>query len=102
MRDITVLAAFGTALLMIGCGDLLSLHPLYTGQDRMFDTMLEGRWESNGDDLLFVDRAGDAYEVTLQSKKDPSEQSKYEARLVDIGGIRVADLIPMDAIGHMF
>jgi hypothetical protein len=47
-------------------------------------------------------KAGDAYEVTLQSKKNPSEQSKYETRLVDIGRIRLADLLPMDGVGHMF
>src|SRR6266849_2823168 len=99
MRNITVWAVFGTALLTTGCGDLLSLHPLYTEQDRVFDATLEGRWESNAD-LLFVDRAGDGYEVTLQSKKNPSEQSKYETRLVDIGGVRFADLLPLDAIGH--
>ncbi len=101
MRNITALAIFGTALLTPGCGDLLSLHPLYSEQDGVFGTTLEGRWESD-DDLLFVDRADDAYEVTLQSKKNPSEQSKYEARLVDIGSIRFADLLSMDAVGHMF
>jgi hypothetical protein len=75
MRNITLLGVLGTALLLIGCGDLVSLHPLYTSQDRAFDTTLEGRWES-GDDLLSVVRAGDAYEVTLQSQKNPVEQSK--------------------------
>src|SRR5713226_6074751 len=101
MRNMTMLAVFAVALLTIGCGDLLSLHPLYTEKDRVFDTTLEGRWEAD-DDLLSVDRAGDAYEVTMQSKKNPSERSKYEARLTDIGGIRLADVLPMDVVGHMF
>ena len=100
MRSIAGLAFLGAALLLAGCGDLLSLHPLCTGGDRVFDAALEGRWETE-DDLLLVNRAGDAYEAILQSKKNPSEQVKYEVRLVDIKGIRFADIIPTDAIGHM-
>ncbi len=101
MRSIAIPAFLGAVLLLTGCGDLLSLHPLYTDGDRAFDAKLEGRWETE-DDFLLVNRAGDSYEVTLQSKQNPSEHSKYEVRLVDIKGIRFADILPMDAIGHMF
>ena len=95
-------AAFlGMALLMTGCGDLLSLHPLYNEQERLFDAALEGTWE-NEDDVLRVERADDAYEVTIQPKKNASELMKFEARLTDIKGVRFADIINMDGIGHMF
>jgi hypothetical protein len=87
---------------MTGCGDLLSLHPLYTGQDRVFDAALEGRWEDD-DNLLTVERSGDSYEVVLLSKTDPSEKQTYEMHLVNIGGIRMADILPTGGIlGHMF
>lgn len=105
MRHVRILALLGAALLMTGCGDLLSLHALYTSQDNVVDPALDGKWE-NKDDVLIIQRfarlASDFYEVQLQSKKDPSEAAKYEVRLVNIGGVRFADLLSNDIIGHMF
>jgi hypothetical protein len=95
------LGTLGWALLTSGCGDLLSLHPFYTEQDRVLDPALEGRWE-NDDNLLTVARDGAAYEVTLRSKGTPEERQQYEVRLVDIAGVRMADLVPSGGIvGHM-
>jgi hypothetical protein len=102
VRETLLAAVLGAALLGAGCGDLLSLHPLYTEHDRVVDPALEGRWEDD-DNLLTVSREGTAYEVTLQSKTSPSEQQRYEMRLVDIGGVRMADILPTGGIlGHMF
>jgi hypothetical protein len=102
MRKTLLLTALFSALITSGCGDLLSLHPLYTEQDRVFDAALEGRWE-NDDNLLTVMRDGAAYEVTLQSKGAPEERQQYEMRLVDIAGVRMADLLPTGGmLGHMF
>jgi len=104
MRRVPILAVLGTALLMAGCGDLLSLHALYTAQDNVADPALEGKWESKNDVLLiqrFARLASDFYEVKLQSKKNSSESAKYEVRLVDVGGVRFADLLSADTIGHM-
>jgi hypothetical protein len=67
----------------------------------VFDATLEGRWEDD-DDLLIVGRTGDGYNVTIQSRKNPSEQEKYEMHLIDIGGIRFVDILPMNGVGHMF
>ncbi len=97
-----LLAALGSTLMTSGCGDLVSLHALYTGQDSVFDPALEGRWE-NDDNLLTVTRAGAAYEVTLVSKTTPAERQQYEMRLLDLGGVRMADILPADgSLGHMF
>jgi hypothetical protein len=83
------------------CGDPLS-SIRYTEQDRVLDPALEGRWE-NDDNLLTVVRDGAAYEVTFQSKGTPEERQQYEVRLVDIAGVRMADLVPSGGIvGHMF
>jgi hypothetical protein len=100
MRPAWICALFAT-LLTTGCGDLLSLHPLYLERDKVFDTVYEGRWE-NKDDLLTVRRAGDHYDVTLQSKLNLSEPVEYEVHFVDIAGARFADLLPVESIGHMF
>ncbi|MBK5260263.1 MAG: hypothetical protein JJE51_11760 [Thermoanaerobaculia bacterium] len=101
MRKLIWLALVAATLLVTGCGELLSLHALYTAQDRVFDARLEGQWESEGVRLL-VQREGDLYNVTWQSKKDPSDFAKYEVHLVDINGVRFADALWVDAIGHMF
>jgi len=94
-------AVLGTALLLTGCGDLLSLHPLYSKAQPLFDTAIEGRWEST-DNILSIQRAGDLYELELRSRRDPpADPSRFEVNLVDIGGVRFADLLPIDQIGHM-
>jgi hypothetical protein len=85
---------------MSGCGDLLSLHSLSSGKDQVFDTALEGRWE-NDNSVLQVKREDDAYAVTMQSKHDSSETTNFEMHLVDLGGVRFADLLPEDSFGHM-
>ena len=95
------LISLAACLLTTGCGDLLSLHALFTEQDRVFDAAIEGRWEEE-DDVLVVERSGDRYAATLKSKRDPSETVNYEVHLVDINGVRFADLRPEDQIGHMF
>jgi hypothetical protein len=88
------------ALWSAGCGDLLSMHSLHTRQDQVFDTAIEGRWESD-DNILEVRRAGDAYQVTLQAKKVSEPPTKFEMHLVDVSGVRFADLLPEDHLGHM-
>jgi hypothetical protein len=102
MRNALLAVALLAALLACGCGDLLSLHPLYTGQDRVLDQALEGRWEDD-DNLLTVTRDGIAYDVTLKPKSSPSTPQQFEMRLLDLGGVRMADIIPTDGmLGHMF
>jgi len=98
---IRILAICGAALLITGCGDLLSLHTLYTEKDQALDPTVEGRWETK-DDALLVERAASGYLMTLHPKKEPSHSSEFEVHLVDIGGVRFADILPRDAIGHMF
>ena len=50
---------------MVGCGDLLSLHALYTKESQVFDASIEGKWQ-NADNSMVVTRMGDFYEVLLQ------------------------------------
>lgn len=101
MQSLYRLALLAIVLGATGCGDLLSLHALFTPTDKVFDTALEGTWVGEHDDLI-VQREGDLYAVTTQSKKDPSDRARYEVHLVDLGGERFADVLWVDSIGHMF
>jgi hypothetical protein len=102
MKQILLAAVFGAALLSSECGDLLSLHPLHTGESPVVDPAIEGCWET-ADSLLTVSPNGAAYEVTLRSKKGSSEPQEFEAHLTDLGGIRMADVVPTGGmLGHMF
>jgi hypothetical protein len=85
---------------LAGCGDLLSLHALYTKADQVFDPALEGNWQS-ADNSMSVKREGDLYEVLLQSRPPMGEPTKFELHLLDIRGVRFADLEAADQIGHM-
>ncbi|MBK5292674.1 MAG: hypothetical protein JJE04_13470 [Acidobacteriia bacterium] len=62
MRQMPILALLGAGLLNTGCGDLLSLHSLYTAQDDVVDPALEGKWE-NKEEFVIVERATDCYLV---------------------------------------
>jgi len=85
---------------MVGCGDLLSLHALHTKQDQVFDPAIEGKWE-NADNALSVKRVEDRYEMMLEARPKHSEATKFEVHLVDVDGVRFADMLVSDQIGHM-
>ena len=101
MRRLNVPVLLALMVLSTACGDLLSLHALYTTHDQVFDSALEGRWERE-DDRLLVQRVSDGYTVTAQDKHDTFDSIKYEAHLADVNGVRFADLRQEDTIGHMF
>lgn len=101
MRGAAIASLAVAALWSTGCGDLLSLHALQTTQSQVWDPAIEGRWE-NEDNSLQVKRVDDAYQVELRSKKDPGEEpSSMEMHLTDVAGVRFADVLPKDQIGHM-
>jgi len=101
MRTLVILLTLALALGTSGCGDLLSLHALHTPRDRILDPAIEGRWE-NDDQLLTVQRSGDLYQVKLQSRSDPAgEPRDYHVHLVEIAGVRFADVLWTEAVGHM-
>ncbi len=101
-QALSLAVVVAAALAACGCGDLLSLHPLYTAEDRILDPALEGRWE-NEDYRMTVTRDGPAYLVKHEPRSGPSEVQEYEMRLVDLGGVRMADIILTGGeLGHMF
>ncbi|HEY6211406.1 MAG TPA: hypothetical protein VIW45_03935 [Vicinamibacterales bacterium] len=97
LRASTLLATIACAS---ACGDLLSLHALYTSTDRVTDPTIEGTW-TNDDDRVTVQRDGDGYRVVQKNIKDPTDTAAFYVRLVDLAGVRFADLVQEDTLGHM-
>ena len=89
------------ALSASGCGDLLSLHALASPPLRVWDQAIEGTWQ-NDDQQLSIARASDHYEITLHPKRQGAEEARWEATLTDLNGVRFADLLAPDTIGHLF
>ena len=100
MRRLRLAVLVAATMLTSACDDLVSIHALYTPEDRVADPSIEGTWQHHEDQLV-VERRGDAYRMTLQNKKDPKESAVYDVHLVDLGGVRFADLLLDDSIGHM-
>jgi len=50
---------------------------------------------------MVVTRMGDRYEVLLQARPASGEPTKFELHLLDIQGVRFADIEGADQIGHM-
>ncbi len=99
-RSIAAVLLGTSTLFLAGCGDLLTLHSLYTPNTAIFDAAYEGIWQ-NKDDKLQVRRAEDRYEVLLTPTYKDAETSKFEMHLIDLHGVRFADLLPEDHLGHM-
>jgi hypothetical protein len=99
-RNAGFAALIVTAFWSAGCGDLVSLHALHTRQNQVFDVAVEGRWE-NDDNTLEVRRDDDAYKIMLQGRRTSEPPTEFEMHLVDVSGVRFADLLPADHLGHM-
>jgi hypothetical protein len=97
-------AVLMSTLALTGCFELPSLHALYTAEDHVLDPALEGRWENN-DAQLVVEREGDFYTATWTWMagvvEEPSVPINITARLLDLGGVRLADVfVGAHGIGH--
>ena len=100
MRAALVALCLTLALVASGCGDLLSLHALSSPQMRVWDPAIEGHWQ-NEDQRLDVTREGDHYQVILHFPRNP-EEPRWEVTLTNLNGVRFADLLEPDTVGHMF
>src|SRR6185295_16027176 len=100
MRAARILAVIAASLAGSGCGDLLSLHALYTAKDQVLDPAIEALLADQYS-WLMLERENSGYRLTITSNRDKKEITKFEAHLVDIAGVRFADIIPNEGIGHM-
>jgi hypothetical protein len=80
-------------LTSVGCFEMPSVYPLYTDQSVVAEPRLVGAWQSkDGKDQIFIRLAGDR-EYRLTHINDEGEASRWELRLVKLGGVPVADMV---------
>ena len=77
--------------LIVGCVPALSLHPLYTEKDVIFNPALVGRWETISDkNWIFRQMEDNFYNVTL--KFNSSDSLVLEGRLLQLGNYMFMDV----------
>jgi hypothetical protein len=91
---LTVLVA--GMFLLTGCGDLLSLEPLATKENAVFDSALPGTWTDNQDTLCVVRAANPVYRIVWINAGDGGDETRLEGRLVKMGEERVLDVSGVD------
>jgi hypothetical protein len=95
MKLTSMFLALAGALILTGCDSpaLLSLDPVVTDQEAVFDPTLLGTWGSNQDkDLCIFRRDGDSgYAITYVSGSDARQ---FTARLFRVGEASMLDLTP--------
>jgi hypothetical protein len=100
-------------LLLSGCGDLLSVHPLATAESAVFDAGLLGEWSNAGKDGAGVAliRAGSAqkkdYDIVWIPGDAEEDALRLKGQLVKVGDRLVFDLIAVKKTdlaipGHFF
>ena len=79
-------------LFVVGCGPAMSLHPLCTNEEVIFNPELIGRWgANNGENWIFRQTEDDIYGVTVMfDSKDDS--LTLEGRLLQLGNHMFMDV----------
>lgn len=67
----------------------LSLHPLYTDEDLVYDPGLEGAWGEEGEQWIFEKADETSYKLTI---KDDDETYVFSAHLVQLKEYRFLDM----------
>ena len=99
MRVLKILTILAAALLAQGCL-VVSIHPLYTENDVVFDESLIGQWSdvsSDGDSWVFEQAEGKAYRMTVN--EEGKQPGQFEAHLVKLGEYLFLDLYPEEPDG---
>jgi hypothetical protein len=104
-RRIVAWVLFVGLALLISCAPVLSIHPLYTGKDIVFEPQLVGTWfdaEATTDRFVFViEKLGnDAYKVAMTDPANqPTVTYTFEVHLVKLGDHLFLDAIQSDIQG---
>jgi hypothetical protein len=100
-RTLWLIPILAATLWTTACSDMLSVEPLASDSNTVFDPALLGVWttvDSKNNDAVVSVRQGDeqSYEITWS---DVNSDPKYrlDARLVQINGERILDVTPHDA-----
>jgi hypothetical protein len=82
--------------LLAACGPVLSIHPLYTDKDVVFDPGLVGTWidPTDKDEPISFERGpGDSYKAITRLVNDVNVEQIFEARLVKLNGRLFLDAV---------
>ncbi len=91
MRKLLFTAAAITML--AGCGPLVSVQPLYTDDDAVYEAGLTGAWEPVEDGgVWFIDGDGKSPYRVVTVSGNARDVERYEMRLVRLGEALFADL----------
>ncbi len=87
-------------VLMLGCGPALSLHPLYTEEDVIFEPAILGTWGEQEDDgwTFQKSKKGNTYDVIIRFSGDPTGGADSLALAGHL--IRLGDEMFMDVTSH--
>jgi len=101
MRSAKIVVLVGMAAMMAACGPTAWLSSCYNDADLTFDPALLGRWNGSGGDGNLRFQKGDdkSYTVfyTEVDNDGTREESRFEGRLVRLGGVVFLDLLPQPA-----
>jgi len=91
----TILLLPAVAMLMTGCGSMLSVSPLATSENVIQDPRLIGAWQDEkGENIVVVRPSEDkAYEVLYVSAQDSAVALKFEVQLVQLKESRFLDMV---------
>jgi hypothetical protein len=93
-RTLAILATLACALIASGC-IVISIHPFYNDDQKIFDNGLIGKWQQeNNDAWEFAEEKDDKYLVTIYDDKDVV--GLMEGTLFKVGGDTFMDLYPWD------
>jgi hypothetical protein len=108
MKALWIVSFAASTLLATGCGKLISVQPLATDENIVFDPGLTGVWRDDDETVYTVrDDGSKSYEIDCVSKGKVEETTALKARLVQLGDQRVLDLSarkeePFSISGHAF
>lgn len=92
MKRAICLLVFGSLLVLCGCIPL-SLHPLYTEKDLVFDDALIGIWEmENGEEEFVFEKSGPLTYTMIE--KEEYGEAEFDAHLLKLGDELFLDLYP--------
>ena len=108
MRTVKVLAPVAAMLGLAGCcsvPDMISLLPLFTESEAVFDDALLGKWQETGkSEILEIVKSGDKGYLAQDADPDSSKKDDDPLHFMmgRIGGILFVDISNPNELGHFF
>ena len=82
-------------VLAAGCVPL-SLHPLYTDADLVFEPVLVGEWTETGSEETWTFTKGEGSSYNFSYADDDGKRGEFIAHLVNVRGSLFLDIFPKD------